>query len=100
MAKRTAASSDHATVEDFDPVARARSLRPLFEANAEACEKNRRVPEVVVKALRDAGLFHITAPRRAGGLAVKLITHIETVAEIAKGCVGTAWAYGLLSGVT
>src|SRR3546814_9413563 len=29
-----------------------------------------------------------------------LITHIETVAELAKGCVSTAWAYGLLSGIT
>src|SRR3546814_13556762 len=51
-------------------------------------------------ALRASGLFYSTAPRRAGGSGGKLITHIETVAELAKGCVSTAWAYGLLSGIT
>jgi alkylation response protein AidB-like acyl-CoA dehydrogenase len=72
----------------------------LLAAHASQCEAERRVPDAVIAALREAGLFHITAPLRAGGPAFKLITHVETVAEIAKGCVGTAWAYGLLSGIT
>lgn len=83
-----------------DPVAIAASLRPLLEEHAAACERERRIVPPVMAALRASGLFHITAPARAGGPAHKLITHIETVAELAKGCVGTAWAYGLLSGVT
>lgn len=83
-----------------DPVLRARQLVPLLAANAERCEQDRRVPDIVIAALREADLFRITAPRRAGGPGVTLIAHIETVAELARGCVGTAWAYGLLSGIT
>lgn len=83
-----------------DPVAVAASLRPLLESHADDCERERRIVAPVMAALHDSGLFHITAPCRAGGPGHRLITHIETVAELAKGCVGTAWAYGLLSGIT
>lgn len=83
-----------------DPVGIAASLRPLLEDHAAACERERRIVPPVMAALRASGLFHITAPQRAGGPGHRLTTHIETVAELAKGCVGTAWAYGLLSGIT
>lgn len=83
-----------------DPVAVAASLRSLLEHHAADCERDRRIVAPVMAALRASGLFHIMAPHRAGGPGHRLITHIETVAELAKGCVGTAWAYGLLSGIT
>ncbi|MPS67289.1 MAG: hypothetical protein E2586_02165 [Novosphingobium sp.] len=83
-----------------DPVATARTLRPLLADHADQCEKGRRIVASVMEALRNSGLFHITAPRRAGGPGHKLITHIETVAELARACPATAWAYGLLSGIT
>lgn len=83
-----------------DPVGVAASMRDLLAEHAAACERERRVVPPVMDALRASGLFHITAPVRAGGPGHKLITHIETVAELAKGCVGSAWAYGLLSGIT
>lgn len=83
-----------------DPVAVARSLVPLLATHAAAAEKERRAAEVSIRALRDAGLLRMMFPRRAGGAGHRLITHIETVAELAKGCAGTAWAFGLLSGVT
>ncbi len=85
---------------DIDPVAVAASLRPLLMKHADQAEAERRIPDPVMAALRDSGLFYITAPRRAGGPGHTLTTHIETVAEVAKGCVGSAWAYCLLSGIT
>lgn len=84
----------------FDPVALARNLRPLLQLHAAECETGRRVPEPVMAALRASGLLHMTAPVRAGGPGATLTAHVETIAELAKGCVGTAWAFGLLSGVT
>jgi alkylation response protein AidB-like acyl-CoA dehydrogenase len=83
-----------------NPVIAARALRPLLAAHAAQCEKERRIVAPVMEALRASGLFHITAPRRAGGPGHKLITHIETVAELARACPGTGWVYGLLSGIT
>jgi len=82
------------------PVEIARSLQPLLAEFAAEAEENGRASEVVIEAIRKAGLFSIMFPKRAGGVGNKLITHIETVAELGKTCPGTAWAYGLLSGVT
>src|SRR3546814_11434026 len=78
-----------------DPVTVAAALRPLLTTHADACERERRIVDPVMAALRSSGLFYITAPRRAGGSGGKLIPHIETVAELAKGCVSTAGAAGL-----
>lgn len=83
-----------------NPVPVAAGLIPLLAAHADACEREGRIQPPVMAALRDAGLFHITAPRRAGGPGGTLLTHVETVAQLAQGCVGTAWAFCLLSGVT
>ncbi len=83
-----------------DPVAVARGLVPLLAEHAAAAEQERRASSAVIQAIADAGLFQLMFPRRAGGAGHPLITHIETVAELAKGCAGTAWAFGLLSGVT
>lgn len=83
-----------------DPVAVARSLVPVLLRNAVQAEADRRAAPESIEAIRQAGLFQMMFPKRAGGTGHKLMTHIETVAELAKGCPGTAWAFGLLSGVT
>ena len=59
-----------------------------------------RASEASIRALHEAGLFRMMFPKRAGGVGRPLITQIETVAELARGCAGTAWAFGLLSTVT
>src|SRR5690606_13624880 len=63
-------------------------------------EREGRIPEPVFKALRETGLLRMMAPRRAGGFGCNILTHMRTVAELAKGCAGSAWAFGLLSGCT
>lgn len=83
-----------------DPVVAARALVPLLARHAEAAEHERRASAEAIQALRDAGLTKMMFARRAGGPGHKLITHVETVATLARGCPGTAWAFGLLSGVT
>lgn len=83
-----------------DPVAVARELVPLLARHAAGAERERRADGTVMQALRDAGLTRMMFARRAGGPGHTLITHVETVAELARGCPGTAWAFGLLSGVS
>lgn len=83
-----------------DPVGIARTLVPLLARLAETAERERRASAEAIQALRDAGLTKMMFARRAGGPGHKLITHVETVAALARGCPGTAWAFGLLSGVT
>ena len=77
---------DHAQL-----VARAASLVPTLRARAAEAEQFRRLPDANVAELRAAGLFKVLQPRRCGGFEMSLHTHIDTVAEIARGCGSTAW---------
>lgn len=83
-----------------NPVEVARALVPLLADQAERAETKRQATDITVEALRAAGLFQMMFPRRSGGAGHQLITQIETVAALAHGCPGTAWAFGLLAGVT
>ncbi len=83
-----------------DPVEVARALAPLLSQEAGSAETGRRATDTSIEALRTAGLFQMMFPRRSGGIGHKLITQIETIAALAHGCPGTAWAFGLLAGVT
>ena len=78
-------------------VERANALRPLLEANAAETERERRVVEENINAIRDAGLFKIMVPRRYGGLEADLRTKLEVSAALAKGCGSTAWATALMN---
>ncbi|MAT50168.1 MAG: hypothetical protein CMK32_03165 [Porticoccaceae bacterium] len=84
----------------FDPIAVAKSLRPLLLAHAEQAEQEGRIPQPVFDALRTSGLLRMMVPKRVGGFGCNMITHLRTIAELAKGCAGTAWSFGLLSGCT
>ena len=80
-----------------NPVVEARKLLPLLAAQADEAEQSGRMTDEVFDAIKDAGLFQFMFPKRAGGFGHKLITHTETVAELAKADPGSAWAFGLLS---
>ena len=82
---------DHAQL-----VARAASLVPTLRARAAEAEQLRRLPDANVAELRAAGLFKVLQPRRCGGFEMSLHTHIDTVAEIARGCGSTAWCMGVI----
>lgn len=72
----------------------------LIARHAAECEANGRIAEPVLAALRETGLFRMTAARRAGGQGATIREQVECVAEIAKACPGTAWAAGILSAST
>jgi 3-hydroxy-9,10-secoandrosta-1,3,5(10)-triene-9,17-dione monooxygenase len=82
---------DHAQL-----VARAASLVPTLRARAAEAEQFRRLPDANVAELRAAGLFKVLQPRRCGGFEMSLHTHIDTVAEVARGCGSTAWCMGVI----
>lgn len=75
---------------------RATALVPSFRERAAEAEKLRRMPEANVAALKGAGLLKVLQPKRYGGHQMSLHTHIDTVAEIARGCGSTAWCMGVI----
>ncbi|MFA7555586.1 MAG: acyl-CoA dehydrogenase family protein [Spongiibacteraceae bacterium] len=82
----------------IEPIQIAKKLRPLLQQHADEAEQAGKIPDVVFDAIQKSGLFLMMAPRRFGGYGCKIITHMQTIAELAKGCAGSAWAFGLLSG--
>jgi 3-hydroxy-9,10-secoandrosta-1,3,5(10)-triene-9,17-dione monooxygenase len=72
-------------------VQRARDLRELLQSHAAETESNRRVPEVVIDALVEAGLFRISTPRRFGGYELPFRSSLEINAAIGEGDGSTAW---------
>jgi 3-hydroxy-9,10-secoandrosta-1,3,5(10)-triene-9,17-dione monooxygenase len=85
-----------AAVTHEELIARARELAPVFFERAVEAEKLRRMPDANVAALKKAGLFKILQARRYGGYQMPFSTHIDVIAEIARGCPSTAWCMGVI----
>ena len=70
---------------------RARDLAPIFRERAARCEQARRLIDENEKDLHDSGLFKIHQPARVGGFELDFAMVVDVGAEIARGCVSTAW---------
>jgi 3-hydroxy-9,10-secoandrosta-1,3,5(10)-triene-9,17-dione monooxygenase len=81
--------------EEF--IQRAAALRPLLEQNAARTEAERRIPDEVIEALEDTGLFELMVPKRFGGQAASMETVLRVSAELAKGCPSTSWVQTLMN---
>jgi 3-hydroxy-9,10-secoandrosta-1,3,5(10)-triene-9,17-dione monooxygenase len=86
---------DIATETADDVVARVRDLAPLIKANAAEQERNRRLSDETLAALKEAGAFRIATPRRHGGLETSLRTMLDVSSAIAEADGGTAWVVTL-----
>ncbi|WP_305790236.1 acyl-CoA dehydrogenase family protein [Symbioplanes lichenis] len=73
----------------------ARTIAPALAANAALTESEARPAPDSVAAVRDAGLFALTVPRRDGGHEADLRTLVEVLAELGRACPSTAWVTGL-----
>lgn len=79
-------------------VARVEAVQPVLRANAAAGERDRRVAEESIEALRDSGLFKLAVPRRYGGYETSLRTILEVSATAAAADGGTSWVLTLVNG--
>ena len=78
-------------------LARAASLRPILERNADRTDALRRLPDENVEALRRAGLCRLMVPKRFGGHETSIRTYVEVIAELGRGCGSTAWVASLIN---
>lgn len=70
---------------------RARSLAPVLQAGADRIERERRLPERLLAALFDLGLFRLLLPRSLDGAEVDPVTFVQVIEEIGKTDASTAW---------
>ncbi len=73
------------------PLARARALAPLIEANAARAEELRTLPPETVRALADSGLFRFGLPRELGGEEADFRTAIEVWEEVTRADGSAGW---------
>jgi alkylation response protein AidB-like acyl-CoA dehydrogenase len=84
----------------MDYVERARELGPELEAAAEEIERRREIPEPIVEALVDRGLFRLLLPRSLDGAELPPAAYVQVIEEVAKHDASTAWCLGQANGCT
>ena len=67
------------------------ALGPLIAAHADQAEAERRLPEVLVDAFRDARLFQMLIPRDVGGDDMALADHLRVLEALATVDGSAAW---------
>jgi alkylation response protein AidB-like acyl-CoA dehydrogenase len=80
-------------------IAMAASFKGLLQEAADEIDRTRRVPDRVIDALADAGLFRLTVPKRYGGHQTDVRTIIDIGATLAESCGSTAWVVTLINTV-
>ena len=83
-----------------DPLDRARALGPTIEAAGEEIERRRELPEPLVAALAEAGMFRLLLPRSLGGAELPPAEYVPVVEEIARHDASVAWCVGQACGCT
>src|SRR3984893_9465108 len=91
---------DNDTSGGYEIIQRARELGREIEAAADEIERRRELPEAIVAALIERGLFRLLLPRTLGGAELRPAVYVEVIEEIAKHDASTAWCLGQACGCT
>ncbi len=83
-----------------DYIERARQLGPMIEAAADEIERRRDLPEPIVAALAERGLFRLLLPRSLGGAELPPAAYVPVVEQVAKHDASVAWCLGQACGCT
>jgi alkylation response protein AidB-like acyl-CoA dehydrogenase len=89
-----------AQAADLDYLRRAQALGPELEVAAEEIERCRELPDPVVEALIERGLFRLLLPRAFGGAELHPAAYVAVIEEIAKHDASVAWCLGQACGCT
>ena len=79
---------------DTEYLRRAQELGPELDAAAEEIEQRRELPEAIIEALVERGLFRLLLPRTLGGAELRPAAYVSVIEEVAKHDASTAWCLG------
>jgi alkylation response protein AidB-like acyl-CoA dehydrogenase len=69
----------------------AREIAPIIREHSQEAERERRLSQPVLKALRETGLLRMNTPRSLGGLETDPVTRALVVEEIGRHDSAAAW---------
>jgi alkylation response protein AidB-like acyl-CoA dehydrogenase len=81
-----------------DYLARVRQMAPVLAEAAGEIDRQRELPERVVEALVERGLFRLLLPRPLGGAELLPAQYVPIIEELAKSDASTAWCVNQNSG--
>jgi len=81
----------HASRACPEPLNAARELRPVIEAGAAEGERLSHVPDGVIRAICEAGIWGLKVPRQFGGAEVDARTYIDVIEELSYADGSTGW---------
>jgi indole-3-acetate monooxygenase len=79
-------------------VARVREMAPMLDAASDEIDRRRELPEAIVDALVERGLFRLLLPRSLGGAELLPAQYVPVIEELAKHNASTAWCVNQNSG--
>jgi indole-3-acetate monooxygenase len=81
-----------------DYLERARRLAPMLREASDEIEERRELPDRIVEALIEGGLFRLLLPRSLGGAELHPLSYVQVLEQIANADPSTAWCLGQNSG--
>jgi alkylation response protein AidB-like acyl-CoA dehydrogenase len=70
---------------------KARDLAPIVEAHSDEAERERRLPQPVFEAMRNAGFFRMWMPKAYGGYETGIETLLAVGEEVSRHDASAAW---------
>jgi len=95
---RSSAARARAEKAPVDYVARVREIASKLAAAAAEIDRERELPQDIVDALIERGLFRMVLPRSLGGAELLLPEYVPVIEELAKIDASTAWCLNQNSG--
>ncbi|WP_322075224.1 acyl-CoA dehydrogenase family protein [Burkholderia cenocepacia] len=77
-------------------IARAEALAPRLAGRAAHAQAQGRIPAETIADMQAAGFFKVLQPKRYGGYELDPQTFFEIQMALARGCMSTAWVYGVV----
>ena len=74
---------------------KAQEIAVDIRSRVRETEEIRRIPEVTIQQLKDAGIFKLLRPEQYGGLQLSVQTYSKVIVELSKACASTGWIASL-----
>jgi alkylation response protein AidB-like acyl-CoA dehydrogenase len=86
------------SADALDALQEVQRLEPLLRAQSASAEREHRLPDVVGRALRDAGLYTLAAPKALGGRELDPMSAFRVIEELARFDSAVGWNVQLSTG--
>src|SRR5580704_4741111 len=96
--RRASGGRETADASAADYLARVQEIAPALEAAAAEIDRQRELPEAIVDALIERGLFRLLLPRSLDGAELLPAQYIPVIEAIAQVDASTAWCLNQNSG--